>query len=79
MSGLIVVSSSEVGANPHFVIHDYNGFVFPARDSGSLAKILERIMKLGHDDLADFSRRSKRLSQKINPETSAFNLLSVLR
>jgi glycosyltransferase involved in cell wall biosynthesis len=76
-AGLPLIASNEVGAAAAFLINDFNGFTFAANDSEALAKEMLKIIETSDEDLTLMAQRSHQLAQKITPETSAANLLSI--
>ena len=78
LKGLPLIVSSAAGAASEFVISDYNGYLFKRSDKTSLRDALMKIIKKSDDELNIFSKRSYNLAKRINPEQSAYSLLSVL-
>jgi glycosyltransferase involved in cell wall biosynthesis len=76
-AGLPIIASNEVGAAAAFLIDDFNGFTFVANDSEAIAKEMLKIIKTSNEDLILMMHRSHQLAQKITPETSAANILSI--
>jgi len=77
-AGLPLITSDIVGSSSAFLIDGFNGFVFPSDSKSSLKNTMEKIIGLSADDLMAFSTNSVKLSDRITPETSARNLLSIL-
>lgn len=75
-AGLPILCTNRCGAADHFVINGYNGFVFEPGHL-SIAKAINKIIKLNMNDLIDFSNRSRLLSERISPEIVANAILSV--
>jgi len=76
--GYPMVISSDCGAATEFLIPGYNGYLFSHRKEGDLHNALLKITTLNEITLQKFSDRSYILSQKINSETTAASLMSVL-
>lgn len=77
-AGLPLIVSDSVGAATSFVISGLNGFKFISGDSLSLKNRMQQIINMADSDLFLMSNSSKLLSQRITPETSASNLLSIV-
>lgn len=78
-AGLPLILSDSVGAARTFLISGCNGYSFKAGDVKQLANKIEVIINKRDQDLFDMGRVSRQLSWRISPETSAANLLSVIR
>lgn len=76
-AGMPLIVSNVVGAASTFLISGMNGFVFEANNSHDLARQMARVIGMSDRDLCVMSEHSYRLSQRITPETSAGNLLSL--
>ncbi len=75
-AGLPIVTSGSVGAASAFVINGYNGFLVPAGDASALTRSMQAIMDLPAGKHREMSDNSHRLSGRITPRTSAYNLLA---
>lgn len=78
-SGMPMVVSDIVGAASVFLIPGLNGYSFKAGDAEVLAKRMRQIINSSDRELMAMSRSSAELSSRITPESSAANLLSVLK
>lgn len=78
-AGLPIITSNVVGSATSFVIDGFNGFIFQSEDASSLAKKMLSIIQASDKDLLDMGEKSGHLAGRITPETSASNLLSILR
>jgi glycosyltransferase involved in cell wall biosynthesis len=76
-AGMPLILSNVVGAGSTFLINGFNGFNFLTKDSESLAKKMLAIIKSSDIELLLMSQRSHALGQKITPDTSAANLLTI--
>lgn len=77
-AGLPLIVSDSVGAATSFVISGLNGFKFNSNDALSLKSKMQQIINMTDGDLCLMSNSSNLLSQRITPETSASNLLSIV-
>jgi len=77
-AGLPLVCSSACGAVSHLLIHGYNGYVFSSGDERALSHCLKKLLEASDLELATMGKRSRELSRRITPATSAANLMSVL-
>ena len=76
-AGLPIIVSDVVGAASTFLISGVNGYSFKVNDPRSLVKRMQQIIDMSDHELNAMSVHSHTLSQRITPETSAGNLLSV--
>jgi glycosyltransferase involved in cell wall biosynthesis len=76
-AGLPLIVSDVVGASSAFLISGLNGFSFKVNDSKALADRMHQIINMTDQELHAMAVSSHALSQRITPETSACNLLSV--
>ncbi len=76
--GYPLILSSECGAASEFLINGYNGYLFLRSKKDSLYRALTKITSLSHQELELYSNRSHMLGQRINPEYTAYSLISVL-
>lgn len=77
-AGLPLLLSSSAGAANTFLIDGFNGFSFNEGNLDSLKKSMLKIMNMNEDDLRNMGKRSVELAHRITPQTSAYNLLSVI-
>ena len=78
-AGLPLLLSDVVGAASTFLISGFNGYQFKVNNPNSLVQYLSKIIATPDQELLDMARTSHHLSQRITPETSAMNLLSLAR
>jgi glycosyltransferase involved in cell wall biosynthesis len=78
-AGLPLIVSDVVGAASAFLIPGLNGYFFNVGDSTDLAIRLRRIISMKDLELQTMSFYSNSLAKRITPETSAKNLLSIVR
>jgi len=76
-AGLPLIVSDSVGAATSFMISGLNGFKFSTNDSFSLKNRMLKIIDMTDSELHLMANASHLLSQRITPETSASNLLSI--
>jgi glycosyltransferase involved in cell wall biosynthesis len=76
-AGLPLIVSDVVGAGTTFLIPGMNGYRFRVDDPRDLAARMARITATTDEELLAMSRHSHRISQRITPESSAANLLSL--
>jgi glycosyltransferase involved in cell wall biosynthesis len=76
-AGLPLIVSDVVGSSSAFLISGLNGFSFKVNDSKDLADRMLKIINMTDQELHAMAVSSHALSQRITPETSAGNLLSV--
>lgn len=76
-AGLPLILSDAVGAGSTFLISSLNGFSFKVDDSKALANRMHQIINMTDQELYAMAVSSNALSQRITPETSAGNLLSL--
>jgi glycosyltransferase involved in cell wall biosynthesis len=74
-AGLLVFASENVGATPHLVQDNYNGYIFDSRDEKDLAALMSRVSGLSDARLDAMSRASHLLSQQFSPTRWADTLL----
>lgn len=75
--GLPLILSDVVGAASTFLISGLNGYSFKADDSKALANRMHQIINMTDQELHAMAVSSNTLSQRITPNTSAGNLLSL--
>jgi glycosyltransferase involved in cell wall biosynthesis len=78
-AGLPIISSDACGASKTFVIPGFNGFTFRSGDLEELLEAMLKISMLDEKDRLMMGENSKAMSMRITPQTSAYNILSVLR
>ena len=76
-AGLPLILSDVVGAASTFLISGLNGYSFKVDDYKALANRMCQIINMTDQELHAMAVSSHSLSQRITPETSAVNLLSV--
>lgn len=76
-AGLPLIVSDVVGAASAFLISGLNGYSFKVDDAKALANRMHQIINMTDQGLHAMAVSSHALSQRITPETSAGNLLSV--
>jgi len=76
-AGLPLILSNCVGAREVFLINEYNGYVFDAGDQYSLLVAMQRMVGMSDNGLVLMSELSHKLSERISPETSCMNLVSL--
>lgn len=77
-AGLPIICSEACGASPYCVIDGYNGYTFKTGDVKDLQSKLTHVIGLSHDELLQFSRKSRELSHFVTPELSATSLLGII-
>lgn len=77
-AGLPMIVTSECGAAPHFLIPNYNGFSIKTGSSDSIKNAMQKIIDFDSERLYEFSKNSRSISKKINPEIVARSLVSVV-
>ncbi len=80
LCGLPIISTNRVGSTNHFLINNFNGFLINI-EKEPLKKItfaINKLINMDENNLKKYSKRSRKLSQRITPETSCSNLISIL-
>lgn len=77
-AGLPIICSDVCGAASTFVVNKWNGYTFRSLDAGALAEKMLKIIETDDATLLEMGRRSHALAQKITPQSSAANLLSIV-
>jgi len=77
-AGLPLIVSDVVGATSTFLISGLNGFSFKVNDHIALVNRMRQIINMTDQELHAMAVSSHDLSQRITPETSTGNLLSVI-
>ena len=80
LCGLPIISTNRVGSTNYFLINNFNGFLINVEKDPlrNMIFALSKLLNLDENDLQKFSARSKELSKRITPETSANNLISII-
>lgn len=78
-AGLPIICSDVCGAASAFVVNGWNGYIFRSLDANTLAEKMVKVIETDDATLREMERRSHQLADRITPETSAANLLSVVR
>jgi glycosyltransferase involved in cell wall biosynthesis len=78
-AGLPLVISDAVGAGTMFLIPGMNGYRFKVGDAVDLARAIKTVIDHTDQELLEMGRASAMLAGRITPETSAGNLMSVVR
>lgn len=76
--GMPLLLSEGVGAKNHFLINNFNGYLFKLNSSADLAKKMKKYELLTQYEKEKMSENSRNISKRITPETAAANLLSIL-
>jgi glycosyltransferase involved in cell wall biosynthesis len=76
-AGLPLIVSDLVGAASTFLITGLNGYSFKVNDPNDLANRMHQVINMTDQELQAMADSSHMLSQRITPETSARNLLSL--
>ena len=76
--GLSLLLSDECGAGDTFLIHGYNGYVFKSNNEADLLIKLRNLMQKETSELVKMGMKSRELSQRISPDTSAAAFMSVV-
>lgn len=77
-AGLPLIVTNSCGAASHFVINNYNGLTIAPGSCEELKRAIEHIINLPGQELFTYAKRSRKLSNNINPEMVAHSLISVL-
>jgi glycosyltransferase involved in cell wall biosynthesis len=77
--GLPVIVSDSVGARSLFCIDNFNGYEFVSGNVLSLENSISKMINLPNNRLREMAHSSKTLGVKITPNSSAANLLSLIR
>lgn len=78
-AGMPIIVSDVVGAASTFLIPGLNGYLFRANDANALAGRMLKIINSSNQELISMAEASHELSHRISPQTSAANLLSIVR
>ncbi|MFZ1704669.1 MAG: glycosyltransferase family 4 protein [Saprospiraceae bacterium] len=76
--GLALLISDSCGSSTTFLINGYNGFIFERDNEKCFKSKLLYLMQKQIEELVFMGEKSIKLSQRITPEISAANLLSIL-
>lgn len=74
-AGLIILASERVGATPHLVQYNYNGYIFEPDSPGALTDLMVRVSAMSDTKLAMMSSASYSLSQQFIPARWAESLI----
>jgi glycosyltransferase involved in cell wall biosynthesis len=78
-AGLPLIVSESVGSASTFLISGLNGYRFNANSSTQLTTRLRKIINMTDSELQEMSIWSNCLSKRITPQTSANNLLGLIK
>ena len=80
LCGLPIITTNRNGSTNYFLINNFNGFLIDIEKDPlkNIIFALSKLLNLDENDLKRFSARSKELSKRITPETSANNLISII-
>ena len=80
LCGLPIITTNRNGSTNYFLINNFNGFLIDIEKDPlkNIIFALSKLLNLDENDLKRFSARSKELSERITPETSANNLVSII-
>ena len=76
-AGMPLILSDAVGARASFLVNGMNGYKFKSNSTEDLKKYMLKIINSDEKELIKKGELSFKLSQRITPETSAKNLLSI--
>jgi len=71
---LPIIASDQVGASVDLVIHDENGYIFPARDISALAEQISKLIGLSDQDREYMGGKSYSLIKEWSDRDLAMNL-----
>ena len=77
-AGIPLLLSDQIGSKNTFLIEGFNGYSFKSESIPCLVKSFKKIINSSDKELIELGKNSHFLSNRITPETSAKNLLSVL-
>jgi glycosyltransferase involved in cell wall biosynthesis len=77
-AGLPLILSDVVGASRTFLVPGMNGYLFESNSVESLKVALIKIIDTPDEMLLNMSEKSFQLANRISPETSAMNLISLI-
>ncbi len=77
-AGMPMLLSEQVGAKTLFMIEGFNGLSFSNNSSDELARVMDIFTSKTDEELLNMSYNSIALSERVSPETSAANLISIL-
>ena len=78
-AGLPMIISDKVGAKSTFLINNFNGYDFKSGNSDALRDKMLKIINLSDKALYQMGTNSNSISNRISSETSAYQILSVLK
>lgn len=76
--GLPILCTETCGAAPHFVINKYNGFRVKNNSIEDLRNNLEMIINTSYLKLLEYGKRSRELSNAINPDIQLASLMQLI-
>ena len=76
-AGMPLILSDAVGARVSFLVHGMNGYKFKSNSAEDLKKYMLKIINSDETELVKKGELSLKLSERITPQTSAKNLLSI--
>jgi glycosyltransferase involved in cell wall biosynthesis len=74
-AGLLILASEAVGAVPHLVQDNYNGFVFGVNDVEALSRLMERVGQMSDVKLSVMAAASSSLARQFTPARWADTIL----
>jgi len=74
VAGLPIICSDGVGAVPHLLQDNFNGWTIPAGDVGAMAEAMGRMSALSVERLGAMSDGSRALGSRLSPQIWALNL-----
>jgi glycosyltransferase involved in cell wall biosynthesis len=77
-TGYPMLLSNVCGAADNFLVDGYNGFLFDPNSSEQLTSYLRRFIAMDSSELTTFSKRSHKLSMRINSFISAAEFMSTV-
>jgi glycosyltransferase involved in cell wall biosynthesis len=77
-AGMLVLASGVVGAVPHLVQNNYNGFIFDVGDADGLAWLMNRVSRMDDQKLNLMAAASSLLAKQFTPARWADTLLNFM-
>lgn len=77
-AGIPLICSDMCGAAVVFISKNYNGFIFKSGDIKDIERQMLKIINLSDHELIRMAENSHLMGQKITPELSASNFISIL-
>ena len=78
-AGFPIICSENCGAVPMFVINNFNGYTFTPNNTEDLENQMLKIINSSDEELLKKSLCSHTMGQRITPEITAANFLSLSR